>query len=198
MAKCELTYEVQCSYVNWFKANDICRTMSGRLTSLDNESDLNAIHTYFKKNIPGMRWWWLSSNDLGLEDPNLEYALFVGTVKDLHNNDSNIYMEGVTTGICTFSGVCYAAEESLILSIFCMFSKKLIFLNVPNDDDDDDDDNNNDNVNDVVIVKASQLVEAAKRFMWQQGKMKVTLLYSQVSYSKALVEVERGFPEIQN
>uniref|UniRef100_A0A1B0C230 C-type lectin domain-containing protein n=1 Tax=Glossina palpalis gambiensis TaxID=67801 RepID=A0A1B0C230_9MUSC len=152
--------------------------MNGHLKSLDNESDLNAIHTYFKKNIPGMRWWWLSSNDLGLEGKfvcwantgaPMNYTVWSSGKPDTSKIDGN----------CVHLWWVGAAEESLILSIFCMFSKKLIFLNVPNDDDDDDDDdddNNNDNVNDVVIVKASQLVEAAKRFMWQQRKMKVTLL----------------------
>uniref|UniRef100_A0A1A9Z5C4 C-type lectin domain-containing protein n=1 Tax=Glossina pallidipes TaxID=7398 RepID=A0A1A9Z5C4_GLOPL len=53
--------------VTWCKANDICHTMNGYLTSIENESEMNAITEYLKTNLLNAPPWWVPGNDLASE-----------------------------------------------------------------------------------------------------------------------------------
>uniref|UniRef100_A0A1A9X2Y7 C-type lectin domain-containing protein n=1 Tax=Glossina brevipalpis TaxID=37001 RepID=A0A1A9X2Y7_9MUSC len=52
---------------NWFKANNICRSIKGFLVSIDNENAWDTIKEYLTNEITDKRRWWISANDLDSE-----------------------------------------------------------------------------------------------------------------------------------
>ncbi|KAI9579507.1 C-type lectin 37Db-like [Glossina fuscipes] len=83
--------------VNWFKANDICHTMNGYLTSIENEREMNAITEYLNTNLPNVHSWWVSGNDLASEGnfvwantgTSMNYSLWSREQPDNYNRGEN-------------------------------------------------------------------------------------------------------------